>query len=539
MSRQGANRADRLILLLIVIVFLAGGVVFAFAQNVWVDETTQLSGMTLPPGRLLAWLMGTPEPSFGVPPDRMPPLGYLFDGVFWRAWGNDVLAFRLLHLGIAALGLGVLLDAVRGRLGLGAMIVTGLLLALLPKLIDTVVEIRSYTMLFALSCMQVAMILRSEDRSGWRWIGAFAALGLVSSYTHFFGVVATSAFFVALFVASASRAGAVRVAVVYAVLLLSWSGLVPFVFGAATASAAPEGADMRVSGLAAYLLKLIGHSANLVSWPGAALLFAGAIGLFVLMLAGLAVRARREGVGIRTDRLAILFVALVAGLAATLAAGLVVSGFNPMKPNYSIWMLPVIAVLVGGAFRSDPARGSGLLRVVRYGAAALMLAGAAWGQVDFLRRADGFAHGPEREIARALAVAGPHTAVVYAGPSWGFGYYPLYWRQREALDQWLLSDDGATVHRISRGGDPTTPAQPLGVLDGYRSIIVARIEQRDYRAFRDMPAGSPVEAAPIVDQGFPGGQWTAEPASATPGLFWLTIQSLHRRPGVPHEINPG
>lgn len=527
MPRQGASPADRLLLLLTIGLFVVGGVVFARAQNVWVDETTQLSGISLPLGRMIAWLTGAREPALGVPPDRMPPISYIVDAAFWRLWGDNLFAFRMLHLAIAVAGLAVLLDAVRFRIGVAAMVVAGLLLTLLPKLTDQVVEIRSYTMLFALSCGQVAMVLRRRDKAGWSWIVAFAALGLISSYTHFFGVVATSAFFVALFVASESRAAALRIIAVYAALLLLWAGLIPFVTGAASASAALDRADMSLGGVVTYLLKLIGHSANLLTWQGAALLFGGALLLAAMTLAGLAWQARREGDAVRRDPVVILVVALIAGLGATLAAGLVVIGFNPTKPSYSVWMIPVIATVIGAAFAKPlPGRIAAGARVL---AAAIMLIGAAWGQWDFLSRADWFAHGPEVALSRAVTSAGPRTAVVYIGPAWAFGYYPQYWRRRDALDQWLLADDGQGVHRIARGGDPSGPAQPLATLDRYDAIVVARIDLSSYRDFRSKVSGTAIAEGAIVDQGFPDRHWSAGQAVATPGFIALTTQTIVRQ----------
>ena len=68
------------------LLFFVCAVHFALAQNLWIDESTQLSGATLPLGRLFAWLTGTREPSFGVPPDRMPPISYLIDAACYRTF---------------------------------------------------------------------------------------------------------------------------------------------------------------------------------------------------------------------------------------------------------------------------------------------------------------------------------------------------------------------------------------------------------------------------------------------------------------------
>lgn len=537
MPREGASRADWLIMLVIAALFVAGGVVFLRAQNVWIDETTQLSGMALSLPRMIAWLTGTPEPTLGVPPDRMPPISYLFDAAFWRVWGDNIQAFRLLHLIVAASGLVVLLAAVRRVCGTAAMTVTGLLLVLLPKLTDIAVEIRAYPLVFAIACIQVAMLLTRRGRLDWRWLAGFAAVGLVASYTHFFGVVATSAFFVALFVASGSRAAAIRVVAVYAALAVSWVGLAPFIVGAASASGIEDHADMSVGGIFAYLLRLMGHSANLLSWPGTALLAVGALTLLGISIARVIVQGRREGLATLADPVAMLIVAVLAGVAATLAAGFVAAGFNPTKPSYSIWMLPVLAVLIGAAFRSSQdgaaaaageAAPRGLASRARIALAAVMLIGAAWGHWDFLSRAAWFTHGPDTALSGAVAAAGPDSAVVYVGPTWPYGFYPLYWHQRDGVDQWLIAEDGSGVRRIGVGGDPTTLVEPFDVLDRYRAIVIARIDVHDYRHFRAFAAGASPDPGPIVDQGFPNRHWSAGPAETTLSFFGLTAQQLTR-----------
>ena len=86
------------------LLFLLLGIHFARAQNLWIDESTQLSGSRLPLATMVGWLTGH-GPGLGVPPDRMPPISYLVDALVWTSGCSTDLCFRLVHLAAAAAGL--------------------------------------------------------------------------------------------------------------------------------------------------------------------------------------------------------------------------------------------------------------------------------------------------------------------------------------------------------------------------------------------------------------------------------------------------
>jgi hypothetical protein len=62
----------------VILAFSLFSAIFAASQAIWVDETTQLFGLSLPLDGLLAWLAGAAADLGGVPPDRNPPLAYLY-----------------------------------------------------------------------------------------------------------------------------------------------------------------------------------------------------------------------------------------------------------------------------------------------------------------------------------------------------------------------------------------------------------------------------------------------------------------------------
>ena len=522
-------RSSRLSLLLVLLLLIAACVHFARVQNVWIDESTQLSGMTLGPLRLIGWLAGAPVHEFAVPPDRMPPVSYLIDASFYRLWGANVLAFRALHLAITAAGAGVLLCAISKRMGLQAMIVAGLVLALSPKLVETAVEIRAYPLFFALTCLQLAMALRAREQWSWRAVAVFAGLALASGYTHFFGVVAGSAIMVATIVTRPDRKSAIRLAQAYAVLLVLWIGLAPFVTGASSISSVTESASLNGLALITWVLKLIGHSANLLSPIGAFFYFVGAFGLAAIAKIAWLMRARGGGLAERVHPIALLLAALGAGLVVTVLAAFVIKGFNPLKPSYSIWALPLIAALIGSCFMPRIFPDNALFRFARASLLGVFLIGALWGQVEFLAHARWFVHGPERALQAALDKAPSGAAIVYAGDDWGYGYFPLAWRSENRLDQWLISSDGARVRHIGRGGNAATPEQPLTALNRYPALVIAQIVPLGYRELRAAPPGERSAASPIAVAERLRAGWSVDSANAYPGLYWLVVETAQRQ----------
>jgi 4-amino-4-deoxy-L-arabinose transferase-like glycosyltransferase len=244
------------------LLFAVSVILFARLQNVWIDETTQLSGATLTPGPLIAWLTGDLKIPFGVPADRMPPVSYFIDMIGWRIWGDNELAFRLYHAAITAGGLVLLIVAAARRFGTRVALIAGLILALSPKLIEMAVEIRAYPIFFALSCAQAAMVVRGDVAGRTGRLALFLLLGLLSGYTHFFGVVASSAYVVAVFLDARDVRSAVRVVIGYALLLAAWTGLAPFIFGAASLSVASQAAETGAGSLASFFAQLLSGGAR-------------------------------------------------------------------------------------------------------------------------------------------------------------------------------------------------------------------------------------------------------------------------------------
>lgn len=512
------------------LLFLAFGFHFGAIQNVWIDESTQLSGATLPLGRLIAWLSGTREASFGVPADRMPPISYLIDAACYRTVCTAPVAWRMLHLLIAAGGLAAATWAVARRYGGTAGLVAGLFLALSPKLTEMGVEIRAYPIFFAITCLQIAMLLRLVDaeRLRARSIGLFLLLGVASAYTHFFGLVSSMALFTGLFAARATTIReAIAIAAAAVVLVVLCLGLAPFVMTASAISRDVVQTDRSGHGLALYVLRLVGHPANVVPQIGAAFFFVPLAGLIVVAAIRIVRGFGASGLDYRRDALVALAVTLASGIAVTLLAAFVVKGFNPLKPSYSLWVLPVLAALLGALWAQGA---EGRLDRITQGLAILMLLGAATGELFLMRHPGWFVHGPSSAIRAAVGDDPADTAVVYQG-EWAYGFFPIYYYYHAGLDQWLVTPDGQ-LQKIGLGGDPAA-ADPAP-LAAKRRIVLARITLRDYHDLRVLRAGGPERAGKdAASLTLPAHQPAFDHLAATarttePGLYSADIVTLER-----------
>lgn len=528
-----------LIAILVVVLALFAGCAFFFAsiQNVWVDESTQLSGVTLGLGDLIGWLTGRLPLALGVPADRMPPFSYLIDMIGWHIWGNDVFAFRLYHAALVGGSIALLVLATGRRFGVIAALIAGLTLVLSPKLIETAVEIRAYPIFFALSCAQVAMLVRGEIAARIPRLMLFTALGIASLYTHFFGLVASSAFFVAAFVDAADRRAAIRVILAYALLLLLGAGLAPFVLGASSISSMTEPHTPGLRDLARYAVQLMTNSSILMQPAIAILYFAGAGLIALLCLLGITRLISRKGLSARHDPAITLAIALLAGLLVTIGAGFLAKGFQTLTPRYSIWMFPLIAVLIGTAASGRLAPGGRFAIWLRGGALAIFGAGALLALANFLHRADWFVHGPSTTLEAMAAQSDKPVAIVHIGGTWAWGYFPLYWRHQKTLPQWLLLPNGRSVARLDGRRDAANRPLPLSALDGYATLLVSRVDLRDYhylRALNAMPLSfPPASLAPELDLA----GWTSDAAVEKPGNFNF-IGQLYRKSAPTRPISP-
>lgn len=503
---------------------------FAKTQNIWVDETTQLSGITLKLGDMLKWLSGDDVARFGVPGDRMPPLSYMIDWAWLRLCGDSELGFRLFHATFVVGGLAVIAGAARRNLGMPASFAALAVLSLSPKLMQTAVEIRAYPIFFAVSCVQLAIFLRLlDDRKSVDngLLALFAVTSIAAIYTHFFGLLSSFSFFCALGLARIRHRRALASITVAGLVTFAASvGILPFVLAAVAQS------DVALSAEAAntyryleYPLKLIGGSANLVSLPAAVLFFGGAL---VLLSASAFMGLARMFAGV-PKAVDWLLVVMAVGTATIFAVSYAAKGFDPLTASYSIWLFPPIALsIANGALELVGMRH---WRITATIPVAALLAGAAISTYTFLANASEFIHGPG-EFVNTLydRLAAPKATVYESGAAWPWSYFPLVFDHKSGLVQYRAAENGTELLRVVTSAPQPAPQQLLVALAQYNYILLVDVRLRSYRDIRRCHAGS----CPQFAQGrietalLQSGHWREISSQRKFGLYDTAVKTFTR-----------
>lgn len=450
----------------VVAIFVAGSLWFASSQAIWIDETTQLAGLSLSPSQQLQWLAGELPTPGGVPPDRNPPLSYLLGDIWVALIGSGELQLRI--AGIAAFLAAVPAVWLAGRrLGssLGAFFALALVF-LSPAMIVQAVEIRPYPLFFALSCWALwayVEVIAHETSPKWRLVTLTAIL-IAASYTHFYGIVLSFCVMASLLVFSVvqrrSIVAVLLAGVAYGVAIL---GLVPFVLGGAKVSGAATPVQSLggiVKGMAKLAYRLAFHGVHLALTTPVVLLAAAALALLGL----LAIGAQRKSA--RLFALAPLVVALVV-LPLT---SLVVRQFNVLAPHYNLWMVPGAAIFLAAAFASR-------FRSLALAGGAVVIATQLAATAILVQNPEPWTHGPGEWLVSQISEPA-HTLIIHDGTTsdWAHGYFPIRYLTAGSVTQLLRDADGNDRVITPSGEEPL----PAGFSErAYDKLILVRIRAMD------------------------------------------------------------
>lgn len=472
MSGEVHRSAPRIATLAVMAVFVILGVVFASAQSLWTDETTQLSGIQLPFDVQLNWLAGGENPIPGVPPDRMPPLSYWIGALWAAAFGIGEMPMRILGLVAMALGAPALWLSARriaGADGWGAAAVLALVY-LSPGMIVQGVEIRAYPIYFAFSLWATWAFLRALERPDTGRLAVLGLFSLAAIYTHYFGLVMAGSLWFALFVAQVVRRG--RPFAVFlggvATLVLS-AGTVPFLKAALGMSGGGAQAHPGIVEVVKDTLRLgfrlLLHATHLVHPAVAGLALLG-----LALLGVLAVRAvLRAPRGSVLRDVPWLLVPLALAFVVLPLLKLRIAGFDVLAPHYNLWMVPLVALFLAAAF-ADPA----LRRAALAGGTAVALAHLA-ADVVLARYPTFYTHGPGDWVADEITVPAETVVIHDANGTWAAPYFALYYRTGGTLTQ-LLRSPGQPDRQLLPGQSPQPV--PEGFADRFVTRILLRTQSR-------------------------------------------------------------
>lgn len=433
------RRADLWALALILMVGVGMSVSFLRSQDIWVDETTQLSGLTLSPVAVVPWLCGEDTQRFGVPGDRMPPLSYWTGWLWSNVFGLSETSLRA--MGVFAVVCAALLIAAAARKAWGpwAGVLAAAVFLFSPNTLVNSVEIRAYPLFLLTTAGALYFCVRILEATSRPTLGEWVGLGLccvAGIYTHFYGVVLAGAVVCGLAVVSLLRREFRRpLMAMAAAVMVCAAGMAPFALGA-TQMGGMGAEGLGAGSVARFIYRaLIGHP-SLGVYRAVTVLGMAAFAVMVAAIVG----PRRTGRGTCW----MLVVALVSGCAAALAAKAVVDKFDALSPSYNLWRLPILCMLAGSVMAIRSRR----LRIAGIGATlGVVIAGAgACGVI--LRNGDVFRHTPHGEVVAVLRSSSP-GAVVYDGAGgWGGAYFPLLYGEGARIRHVLLKRSDAGTAEV-------------------------------------------------------------------------------------------
>ncbi len=462
----------------VLVAFVTMSGVFASNQTIWVDETTQLSGLALPFTEQLLWLIGLSDVELGVPPDRMPPLSYWIGGLWVSLFGLSETAMRWFGIFVTLAAAPALYLSGRKVGGIiGGIFATALVL-LSPNTLVMAGEIRAYPLFLTLSAWSVWAFLRClEPGIGNRTprLAVLSVFLVIASYTHFFGVVLAAALFATLVVHRILFSDPLRPILLMGVCgAISLIGLAPFVLGALAVSSgegAAAGTTVREAATAGLRLfpRLVFHGSH-----GVYIVVLVGTGLGLLGLAALSLwrsSCRTDGRHFSICSRAFLLLPLVIAAATLPVLEYFIGNFSVLSANYNIWMIPLMATFLVGAF-ANRTETFWSIRIAHIFAVTALLGHLIAGTI-LLRHAAIYVHGPGEwvtELWREMK----RPAIIHDGKGrWGHAYFPLHFLSEGTAVQFLQREDG-TLWQILPGGLDLAPNQE-GFLSAFKSILYVRV----------------------------------------------------------------
>lgn len=449
-------------LLLCMTVVALAGTAFAHRQTLWLDETTQLSGLSLGPLELTRWLTGKYH-DFGcsTAPDRMPPLSYWLGQAWAALFGFSELSLRYFGVACVTLATGVIYLSARRAFGLAAALAAGLMVALAPAVIEKSVEIRAYPLyLLTGACATFFLIAALQAAAPARMRRAL--IGLVVSliammYTHFIGVLGAAALLAGLFWAAWRQRRSLRGPLIAsAITALAAIGLYPFV--TASVEVSKSGAHWTVADRLLALGELFGclvsHRVLVMDrWLAVVNLI---VGLGFIAVAIVAHPRKHDPARPCAGALGI---SLAVGAAVVVAASFVFTAFKPAQYQYNLWMVPLVTLLLAACL----ARPGGRWWTARLLAIFCFLALSALGSARVAFLGPNIAHGPDPASVAILQAYGPGQVTVFYEEGSEFSlvqsFYPFSYLFHGRVKQYAPHPGDDAFHRFDDDYDRLLPLE--------------------------------------------------------------------------------
>lgn len=423
----------------LLILFLIFALSFSTKQNLWVDESTQLSGLTLSVIDIYLWLGDFIEHPFLVPPDRMPVLSY-WVGKCWIFFTNDdVLTQRWLSILLVGTGICFLGGYFYLNKMYAASLSIMLFLCLSPNLVVYSVEIRSYALFFLLSTIVSILffdIVRRKEvcRNGLesRLVYLAIMLGLAIN-THIFGLLlcgsVVSTYILLMFLDKRFQVGFRSILKALLILLVSIVLVAPSIYGSLKVTNEGNngsGDASLILGLVKLFYRLVAHQTMLEFYIVPIIVMIVFYGVIALSL------FKNRSLPNWT-----ILIVLIQGLIVASLAKVFMQGFNSLSISYNLWMFPFLAILFGMSMQQ--------LKYVKLKSIVVIFIVFAfvYGQHELFVSGEKYAHTRFSDIeAKALKYSNDlPVAIVYnknMAKTWFAGIYKF---RNDAIGQYIYDGD--------------------------------------------------------------------------------------------------
>ena len=504
-------------------------------QSIWLDEATQLSGLTLDPFNQVRWLSGRIQNPLGVCEDRMPPLSYLAGWIWSQAFGLNEVSMR--WMGVVAVGLATLLIFLGAKhaWGTGPALAAGLLFGLSPNVTVMSVEIRAYPLFLLASAASYYCLIRlltDPIPCRMKWLVGLTVCGVLATYVHFFGLVLAGGTMLAALVLVPARGGRIwPVLLASAIVGVLSLGIAPFVLASVGMSQGAEPAvlESKATGLVRLAYRLVSHATTLVSpvAVGAAL-----VGALAAAVASLPRKEHSQQAWIG------LLIAFVSGAGVVAASQFAQSKFASATTSYNVWMLPAVSLLLASGLGSATrlAQRTALLGV------ALMLTSDVYAQRQLAVNGEFFAHIPYRPLSTLIRKYGPErVAVIHDGSNAGAWmiHPPLRYEFARVLRQYAVDASEPGPLRVTAFPDPDGKTDPLALPAEY--IIVIRADwQRSSDLVSEIRNGvHPLGDGPVAKALKRDERWAAISESTSATYLMADIDVFKRSEGTQAPVASG
>jgi hypothetical protein len=481
---------------LFIILFFVVAFLFSFQQNLWVDEATQLSGITLSFVDVYRWLGGLMATPFSVPSDRMPVLSYWFGMLWSELFSTEPLVMRWASLFLVVTSLTLLACYFLRKKQYVVLAFSVVFLCLSPNLTILAVEIRAYALFFLFSVLSVLLYVHiilcvEKQQDVFLSMLALSLVLVLAMNAHFFGVVLAGSLLTAyLLMAIVDRRFVLNIKLIFtvgAILLIGVSFVVLPVIAAFTSQSGS--AELTSSGfsLAAVfrsaiklIYRLVAHQTMgevMLLTPIALAVVYGVITISIV---------KRPSV-IKTT----LLLALLVGATTVLVAKVFLSRFDALAPHYNIWMLPVLAILFAYAV-NDLFIGKPILKVVVLG---LLVLSCGYGQWTLAFSGEKYAHTRFSEIKQRVDAYSrdSRVTIIYnkaMAKTWFAGLYSFPNPVRQLIAEPLSDAQNTQSYTDLRSGE----AVALVEVEQFSDVIVSVYGENIYSA--ELSAGESSAALP-------------------------------------------